>query len=469
MRRRPEFAAVIGPHGATIVRCERVPTGYELNQVAAVAGPDNDVEDVLQRVAAVLAAEGSRRGSLAILAHGFESYYDRLSLPMAQPAVLAQVVQREMARRSGIAASVATYLPIEEVHSGGSTKLDLWAGVMSIRMRDALFTYLQDTGLRVGHVTVLPSVLATLYTDVGSGPGTGSLMICLPEGPVSGFFHDGKLRLILESPLAPEDRAGYAALCIDQLDRGALYLRQRFRGVRLDALLLAAEADIWNDVAGQVRATHDVQVLPLGDARQPMSSLLALGAVVDANVHPMVNLAASGGAHRPRSPRGLLNKLAHASYFVVAFAALVALLQLGRMTRLESRFERRDDVAWRYYRPLTAMMNTARARLSAGENVSALEGVLQQNGSLQTVLSSLATATPDGVQLDSLEITRRGELWDGIVIGHTDSNGNAEGIRSLSRFYQSLSSQPGFRDVQVEDFTYGAGVRFRVLFKGEAP
>lgn len=470
--RRAQLSAVLSPHGISVVSYKLARSGFDLTRVGSASGPLLDVEDAAQRLANLISAHGIGGGDLTVLVHGLASNYERLTLPAAPAPLLGIVVQREMLRLSGIPDGVVAYMVNEQAAASTGAKQEVWGGVLGSRMRDLLIEHLAAVNVRLKHVAVLPSVLSTMYTRLGSGPAAGAVMVCLPEGPVAGFVHAGKLRLILESPLGESDEEGYAAVCAEQLGRGALFLRQQFRGAEPTTLLLAAPAQSWDEIATELRANHDVEVTPLGDPKEPMPSLLALGAAMDATVHPEMNLA-RGGIQK-RAPRGpSLQKIVAASQALVVIATIFALVQLVRLTRAENALKARDDAAWQYQRAFTTMVSTARARASEERNIDALEAVLQENGSLQTVLSALAAAAPRSIELDSVEIVRRSGTWDAIVVGHTTAGTNAESVRVLSRFHRSLVSQPALSNARVEDFSYinaadaAPGLRFKVTFASQ--
>lgn len=470
--KRVQLSAVVSPHGISVVSYNTSRTGFDVSRVGSASGPLLDVEDAAQRLANLISAHGIGAGELTVLVHGLASNYERLTLPSAPAPLLAIVVQREMLRLSGIPDGVVAYMVNEQAATTAGAKQDVWGGVLGSRMRDLLIEHLAAVNVRIKHIAVLPSVLSTMYTHLGAGPSEGAVMVCLPEGPVAGFVHSGKLRLILESPLGEADDEGYAAVCAEQFARGSLFLRQQYRGAEPATLLLAASAQSWDEIAAELRANHDVAVTRLGDPKEPMPSLLALGAAMDATSHPEMNLA-RGGVQK-RAPRGpLLRRIVAASQALVVVATIFALLQLVRLTRAENALKARDDAAWRYQRAFTTMVSTARARAFEERNIDALEAVLQENGSLQTVLSALAAAAPRAIELDSVEIVRRNGTWDAIVIGHTNAGTNAESVRVLSRFHRSLIAQPPLANARVEDFSYTNGadatpaIRFKVTFASQ--
>lgn len=454
MKRR--LAAVLSRHAFSVIAYGESQKGFEVTQVASMPGPFPDIDDSVRRLAASIREQVRGDAELSILVHGMASNYEKLALPTAAPALLEMVVQREMLRLSGIAGGNVAYMMNDGPLAAGS-KQEVWAGIISADMRDLLIGRLAEIGVTVRHIAVLPSVLASLYAGLGSGASEAAVMLCLPEGPVSGFFQAGKLRLILESPLGDAEESSYAAVCTEQHGRGSLFLRQQFRGAAAQTVLLAADPHVWNEVAADLRAVHGVQVLPLGDTREPLSSLLALGAAMSAKSHPSMNLARGARGGRVRDPARWISRAAGWSKGAVILAVLFALLQLGRLTRTESMLKERDETAWQYYRQLTTMGSTARARAAERRNIEGLQAVLLRNGSLQTVLSALAAATPRSIQLDSVEIVRRGASWDAIVLGRALTETNAEGVRQLSQFYRNLGSQPPIQNATVEDFGYLTG------------
>ncbi|MGQ0814699.1 MAG: hypothetical protein ACT4O1_09555 [Gemmatimonadota bacterium] len=479
MRKRPSqgYAAVLGPQGLWLVEYERRPDGLDLRDIKHVqrAVPDAGAAADLLREAL---QNSVRRGTaeLCLLLEVLGSSYDRLALPPAAPTVLQQVLQREMARRSGLSDGVVVYMPIGEATPGPPAKQELWAGTTSRAVLEALREAAQAANVEIRHVAILPSVIGSLFDELDGRDTPTAVVLCQASGTISGFFHGGKLRLILESHLPEQlDAEGYGDVVEDQIERGALYLRQQFRGAMLDAVLIAAEPTLWNDLSARIRRAFSTEVLPFGNARDPVAALLAVGAAIDAETHPAMNLAAQMVA-RKRHSRGIIEKLAHWSYVALALVCVWAIAQMAVLTYKEARLRDLDERARADFEPIWSMISVTRQRREEASQIEALQRVLYENGTLQTVFSSLASAAPENVQFDTLQISRQGSAWQGELAGRAESGTNAESISDLSTLQRRLLAQPGMASVEVEDFDYfqaggveepASGVRFKLLFTAQ--
>ncbi len=246
-----QFGAFVEPNGIYLVEYKREREGVLILHQHSDPRRVARLADAGERLAAAIQTGGAVDSQLSVAMRGFGSVYQIMVLPAAKPSVLCPVVRREVARLNPeIENPRVNYVMHGEVErrkrarpGTGTLPRELLAAAAPETALSAFGEELSSAGVQLTHLTVLPQVVQRLYQQTDFSNAPTACYIGLESGPLLAFFHDGQLRLIAEPPFEPdEDLASRTRGIVEHLERGKLYLRQKFRGVELNRLLVAVDA-----------------------------------------------------------------------------------------------------------------------------------------------------------------------------------------------------------------------------------
>lgn len=417
--------------------------GYQERRLSGV-----DADAAIEALAEVVEGLGGRGGTLAVSLTGFGSVHHIQSLPSAPRDVLEPVVVRELRRfyptlfARGDEEPVVDFTPLESpVQEPGSAQRELLVAALPRRLVDRLHAELSARRIRLHHLTILPRAIACLYELVRRPDETAVAVVLVPRWPLLGFFHRGEIALFSEPLLGePEQTPDALELVIEQVERGALFLRQQFRGAPVSRVMLAADAADGAVVRPRLRESVGAPVEPFGVFGEGPGALAALGAAIDARGEEgRFNLLPA----RLRLPSGTQRS---ARRLVVASALLVAAAGAGwAWTGI-----RAEQDAQRRFAALSArvaeaspavrtMEETLRQRQAHAQRVQALQQLTGDHDLLREILWQLASG-PRAVTVRELSLTRSPEGWSGTVRGIATARTSSAATDAVDRLYRDLAA-----------------------------
>jgi hypothetical protein len=290
MDRGLSFAALLCPAGVHVVAYRRSRAGLQVERYARELRSGLSAEEVGRVLANLLESEGARGQRVSIAVTGFGSCHQILTLPRAGRGVLQPIVIRELRRfypdlfAKEEPEPLVDFVELDSTGESPSPQNDLLVAAVPRAFLQTVVGALAARGMRVDHWTVAPRALQRLYDAFSAEERTGAALIMVPGWPLLGFFHDHELRLFSEPRSGPGTTfdAGIGA-AIEHVERGAIFLRQQFRGATVSQLYLAAgpnpEHPEGAELLGKVLG---LTVRPFGPGTEEPGAFAALGAALDA-------------------------------------------------------------------------------------------------------------------------------------------------------------------------------------------
>jgi len=462
--------AYLCPRGAWLVESVARRGGAEVRRVIPAPAELNTEHAAAAHLVDVLASSGIRRAKIALTLRGFDVGHHVISLPSVRDSVLRPIVEREVRRlEPQLSDPVVGWMPLpaEPVPPEGPPQLHVLAAAAPRNVVDVIDDALRSAGHTLLHLTAVPAAMQRLHEELDGSTETTALVAPLPDGPFIGFLLAGALRLAVEPPL--QEQAADAAAMAEELELGAMFIRQQFRGATIERVALAAAADVLPgaEEALAIKAGAPVsrwEVQGLGPAE-----LAALAAVMDSRSPRPLALGGTVGA-RHAEPGGA--GLRTASMVAVAAAVVVGAWTVSRA--LDGRAVARDlrDASRRVEQEAFGMRGvreTAEQRRLVRDALTALRQVNRERDELAALLARLAGAVAEPVRLDSLRMDRGSDGWVAALSGSVAAPTNGRAVQALHEFYRGLPAQLNAEQLDLEDMQYAegegaTGVKFRLSF-----
>ena len=470
------FGALIDPTQVYVIEYRRDSAGVEIMDHMSVVRGMPAIEDAAGAVADLVrsvAAPGDARVTAAI--RGFGISYELLTLPPAGSDVLQPVVDREMRRlfpdiddplisfavggnidrRTGKRASSVKGVPDRRASpaTGEILPLEILAAAAPRRVVNAVAETLSRAGIRLEHLTVVPQAMARLYREVSGSQEPAGLVIMLRGSPVIGVFQGGDIRFISEPP--PADEAPPSVdlqTVIDQVGRARMYLRQHFRGVDVDKILVAADPADQAHVDAVLNAALNLDVLPLAPTMGPPAAIVALGGVLNAEgdaemvlYPPPEQLHAIAG--RKRTTRA--NAMATA---VCVLALVLAVFSTISVSRAAGTLRAARALAEQEMARTAAAMQVIENRRQNFQRTETLRAHAADRQHLAEILNALRLAQPPNVGLSAAALARTSDGWTADISGSAAGSTGAQVVRGVDEFYRDIQQRLPLQSVSLDAF-----------------
>lgn len=470
---RPGIGAYVCPEGIFAVECRRSAGGLQIERTFDVPSRIETASDAADQLLRVLGAAGIDKADVSVALRGFGVVHHVLQLPAAKPELLTPIVEREVRRLepqlgdATVAWSTLGTSAQAAAADAGSAQL---AAAVPRETVQAFEQRLGATRYRLAHVTAVPAAMVRIAEEFDTPDDVLALITSLPDGVFLGFFLGGALRLVVEPPSTPDAPHDAAALA-EEAELGAIFVRQQFRGARVDRATVVGRADALDDAESTLGARLGVPVRRLALRDLSSAAHVALGAVLDCHSETPLSL---GGASRNREQQRKAGALRSAS-----LAAGMAALLIGTWTVLgavQARQATRDlSVARLRVQQdsfgLAGLESTARERKLIRDATAALRLAALDRTALQETIANLAFAISPGIRLDSLSMMRTDQGWAVVLGGVAPGTTSAHAVQALHDFYQELPRRVSMKGLSLDRLAYvdstpgGAmAVRFELSF-----
>lgn len=464
------------PRGAYVAECRFRGGGVEIARTHAVPAHLVAAEQAASHLLNVLAAAGLRRARVAVTMRGFDIGHHVLSLPPAKEGLLGPIIDREVRRlEPHLEDPVIGWLPLppEPATPEAPSQLHILAAAAPRTVVEVLERALRSAGHTLTHLTAIPAAVQRLQEEFDGEGSTGALVLPLPDGAFLGFFLWRALRLAVEPPLQ-EQEAPDASSLAEELELGAMFVRQQFRGAQVERVTVAAPASVIPDADEAIAHKMGVPTSRLDVHGLGTAELAALGAVLDSRAAQPLSLGGSVGATRRTAARGALQTaavLAVAATFLVGgwtvYQAVAARRAAAELLDARRRVEQESFGI----RPLR---ETADRRKLIRDAVTALRLTAGDRLELVRLLGGVAGAVVDPVSLDSLHLDRGSDGWVAAMAGRVTAPTNGRAVQALHEFYRDLPARLSVEQLTLEQLTYadsaGLGiVRFQLSFVLPSP
>jgi Tfp pilus assembly protein PilN len=479
------FGALLAHDGITLVEYQDERAGVRIAGHWTDTARSASIDEALSRLSSLVNATGAKRAHLSLAIEQFGAVHHVMTVPAAPDEILRPIVMRELQRVFGLMDPVVAFAPGVAQERRQPSRADtktaprqLFVAGAPADMIDAVARQLQSKQISVDIVTVVPKTMHSLYEATGAPLEPTAVLVCLESGPHLAFFLDGRLELAIDPPIALEGERPTVPMILDQVERGAVYFRQQFRGATATRVLLAARSDEYDAIAAALEGRLSASVKPLFSGAASPEAVVAMGAVLEGRRARPLDLY----PHPPTIAERAAKALSGPNAFVAAGAAVAAIVMLwaaSQVTSLSSM--RRENEALRdtirVAIPATASMRQiAERRADVVKQTEFVRNSVAERSAFTTTLTAIGATLPDGVVFDTLNITRSRAGWSSHLGGLARGTSAAEAVRGLQSFLEGLRTREGVSSASLDGFDYatppsdttkrdnGVTLRFQISF-----
>jgi hypothetical protein len=449
------FAALIAQHGVTLVEHQRDHGWVRAIEQWTDPRPAASIDEAVARLSALLTRTGARRPRLALVIEQFGVVHHIMTLPRAGDDVVEPIVKRELQRAFGANDPVVAFTRGDA--PGADPKAPQQV-VIAAAPRDTLdaLRALAPTGARIEIATVVPKAMHSLYELGGASKEPTAVLVCLQSGPHLAFFLDGRLELAIDPPIALEGDRPTVAMILDQVERGAVYFRQQFRGAEATRVLLAARADEYAEIASAIESRITARVKPLFKGSESPEAVVAIGAALEGRHKSPLDLYP-----HPLTPRQRV--LAHVRgperYVTAAVAAAAIAFVWSAMQVVPLLSANRETARLRESMTAAApaiapMRQVAQRRADLVAQANFARDAIEARGALTRTLSAIAANAPDGISFDTVHVERAGDGWSAVIEGRASGSTTTQAVFSLDALLKDIRALHTVTGAALDDFDY---------------
>lgn len=446
------FAAFIAHDGVTLVEHQR-----ERGWVRAVGEwtdlrPVSSIDEAIAHMAALLSRIGVRKPRVAIAIEQFGVMHHLMTLPRAGNDVIESIVNRELQRVFSMSDPVA-FTRSETAGAGANGPQQIVVAGAPASTVDALRA-LAPAGADVEIATVVPKAMHALYELSGAAREPTAVLVALESGPHLAFFLDGRLEVAIDPPITLEGDRPAVQMILDQLERGAVYFRQQFRGAEATRVLLAARDDEYGQIATAIEGRFTARVQPLFKGASSPEAVIAIGAALEArreaplDLHPHPPTLAQRAGALVRGPMRYVAVAAAAIALIWGTAQVASLVSANHETKCldESIASASAAVA-----PICAV---AQRRADLVAQAQFIRGAGAERASLTRTLSAIATGSSDDISFDTLHIQRPADGWSATIEGTSQGATTTQAVYTLDALLRTIRAQHNVTSAALDDFDY---------------
>jgi hypothetical protein len=449
------FAAVVAPTGIHLIEYRRGLRRLQVLQYVHSELRAGTAADMVSDFADLLETHGGVGARLSIAIGGFGSFSHILSLPIAPAEVLHPVVMRELRHvypelRDAVVAFRRTNLH-ESERKPHAREHQLLVGVMQRDIVSLLQETMSTRGIALEHITTLPRALQQVHGAFVDGGETMALIIDMPRSPLIGFFNRDGLQFFSTPPGPHGSREAEVQPVTEQVERGALFLRQQSRGQGLDRVLIAGEAGA-RLYSGPLQ---ERELAPIVDALEhpdvPPGALAAFGVALDARSGTGLNLLPAGMRPAAEADPWVLHLAVATATILIVASAWWGLNAVRTAEQLESRVEALASQLSARTAPLSTIRPVVADRQAHTARVDLLVPLEASRVRLQDLLWSTATA-PGPIVLDSLSLRQEEGEWRGTITGAAIASNGAVATEAVNDWYGMLAASFVAPTIRVHQF-----------------
>lgn len=460
---RRTFGALIAHDGVCLVEYQAERTGVRVVDQWADTGRSASIDEALDRLLSLLSARNAGRVRLSVAIEQFGVFHHVMMLPGAPDDVLRPVIRREVQRLFSLPDPVVSFTRGVVQERRGPSRADERTAPRQVFIAgapretiDSLREKLSAKSIEIDVATVVPKAMHSLYEGTGASLEPTAALVCLEGGPHLAFFLEGRLELAIEPPIALEGERAPVPVIVDQVERGAVYFRQQFRGAVATRMLLAARPSEYQDLSAALESGLGVRVTPLFAGAASPEAVVAMGAVLEAqhavplDIFPHPPTLSSRVSAALRGPNAAVGT-------AVAAAAIAGIWAAAQFTELSSTKRQADDLRTSVRNGIPAVepiRQIVERRADYAKQVSFIRDVFGERSSLSTSLSTIAQEVPPSVRFDSLRVSRAPAGWSAAIGGEATGATAAQAVRALDAFYQAVRNRAGVTSPTLDQFEY---------------
>lgn len=465
--------AYVCPRGVAVIEYRVTAKGIEVLRTFDHPARIDSERQATDHLLRILQDAEIRKANIAVTIRGFGVVHHMLALPPARDELLTPLIDRELKRlepqldepRVGWLG-----LPIDPAGKTDATnQRQVLAAAVPKHVGDAITAAISAGGHRLAHFTALPAAVQRLHEQFVPDGSPSALVAPLEDGALLGFFLGGAMRLVVEPPMVEADQLDAPSIA-EELELGAMFVRQQFRGAQIARVVIAAPGDSFISAEAVIGERLSVPVTRMNVQHLSAGALVALGGVLDARSdHP---LALTGTAPRA-NPAGMLAPAAWAAVVLAmvigAYAMIEAFRTRDAFAELAKTRQRIDAESF----GLTGIRETADQRRLIRDAVGALRLSERDRRELQNGLSTLGGIILPPIRLDSLHLDRGSTGWISSIAGQVAAESSARSVELLHEFYRDLPRRLGVEELSLGQLSYAdenpetgasGSVRFQIHF-----
>jgi hypothetical protein len=449
------FAALIASGGVTLVEHQR-----DQDWVRAVGQwtdhrPAASIDEAVARLAALLERTGATKPRLAVVIEQFGVMHHLMTLPRAADAVIAPIVKRELQRVFNANDPVVAFT------RGGMPDADSKSPqqvVIAGAPRDTIeaLRVLTARGARIEIATVVPKAMHSLYELSGASKEPTAVLVCLDSGPHLAFFLDGRLELAIDPPIVPDGDRPTVEMILDQLERGAVYFRQQFRGAEATRVLLAAREDEYTEIAHAIESRLTARVKPLFKGAASPEAVVAIGAALEGRHRSPLDLFPHPPTPGQRA-RALVTGPTRYATAAVAAATIAVVWSAAQVYSLVSA--NRDTARLRETiaaaSPAIAPMRAvAQRRADRMAQATFVRDAIADRSSLTSTLAAIGANASDGISFDTVQVQRATDGWTATIEGTARGATTTQAVYGIDALLKNIRALHAVSTASLDDFDY---------------
>ena len=460
---RRSFGAFVAHDGVCLVEYQTDRVGARVVDEWADAGRSASLDEALERLSRLLGARDAKGARLAIAIEQFGVQHHVMMLPDASNDVLEPIVRREVQRTLGLADPGIAFARGRAAQSRKTPSSDAKVGATQIFIaaapRDAIGVLrmrLAGRGIEIDAVTVVPKAIHSLFEATGAALEPTAVLVCLEGGPHLAFFLDGRLEVAVDPPIALEGERASVSMVLDQVERGAVYFRQQFRGAVATRVLLAARPDEYTALASALEQRLGARVKPLFAGAASPEGVVAMGAVIEArhanplDLFPHPPTLESRVRTALRGPNGVVA----ATATIAAAAGIWAAVQVSSFASAHMSADRERVAARMSISAMAPMRLVAERRADAMQKALFVANSQTERTALTNALQDIAERVPAGIRFDSLRVSRAATGWTAGISGQANGVTAAQAVGSVDAFYRAIRAHPELAQATLDQFEY---------------
>ncbi len=463
--------AFVSPRGVSVIEYRTTGKGIEVLRTFDHPARIQSERQAADHLLRILQDAGIKKAAIALTIRGFGVVHHMLALPPARDELLTPLVDRELKRlepqldepRVGWLG-----LPTDPAEmTDAPPQRHLLAAAVPKHAADAIGAAIVAAGHRLAHFTALPAAVQRLHEEFVPDGSPSALVAPLYDGAFIGFFLGGAMRLVVEPPLGDDEQVEASAMA-EEVELGAMFIRQQFRGAQLDRVIIAAPPETLMGAEATVAERLGYPATRLKVQSLSSGALMALGGVLDSRAPAPLSLA---GAPVRRSPAGMLAPASYAAVVLAIVVGSIAVIEALRTRNAHSELQTARTQIESEAFGLSGIRETAGQRRLIRDAVNAMRLSERDRLELQNGLSTLGGIALPPMRLDSVHMDRGSNGWVTAISGQVSTTSSARSVELLHEFYRDLPRRLGVVELSLAQLSYAdaneeeaASVRFQISF-----
>jgi hypothetical protein len=469
-----QIAAYVCPQGVWAVECRMTRAGVEVVRVLEAPGTIGTAETAVSQLAGLLQGAGIKRAELFVTLRGFGVVHHVLNLPRARAEILTPVAERELRRlEPQLAAPIVGFIPLPEQDletEAPAQRQFLVAGAPADQIA-AFERGVRAAGHNLRHLTALPVAMQRVADEFEETHEAAVLVAPLPDGAFLGFLLAGGIRLVVEPPAIVGEPLDPPAIA-EEVELGAMFIRQQFRGAQVAHVSVASSPSDFNELEGPFAEKLGVPVKRLAVRELGAAGLAALGAILDSRSAFPLGFA---GRTRERLASKAQNALRSASLgavFVLAAVAVFTVVEALRARDAANALQAARRGIEQQTFGLGSIRETAERRKLIRDAKAVIRLAAAERRELQEALTAVGSGVVYPVRLDSMVLDVGSTGWIVLLGGSVTAASNGRAVQALNDFYRDLPRRLNVESQSLEQLSYadssadlaGPTVRFQLSF-----